>query len=88
MNWEDRLIKLFDDSLLDDVRPESPPITANDRLSSSFLEILDWIDINRREPINNPDDFRERSMLSRLDGLRNNEEKRSFLKHLDRYNLL
>ena len=77
MNWEDRLIKLFDDSLLDDVRPESPPITAND-----------WSDINRREPINNPDDFRERSMLSRLDGLRNNEEKRSFLKHLDRYNLL
>lgn len=48
MDWEKELISLFDDPLLADVRPLPPPITADDHLSNSFLEIVSWVTENRR----------------------------------------
>ena len=88
MNWENNLIELFNDPLLDNVYPLPPRLTPNDHLSTSFLEILDWVEENGREPFNNAKDFKERSLMSRLHGIRNNDEKRIYLKPLDRCNLL
>lgn len=88
MNWEKRLIKLFDDPLLDNVYPLQPPITSYDLLSDSFLKIIEWIEENEREPFDNPDDFKERRVYRRLKNIRCDDEKRIYLKPLDKYNLL
>ena len=66
MDWEKELIALFDDPLLADVRPLPPPLTANDHLSSSFLEIVNWVVENRREPFDESADFKERILFRSL----------------------
>lgn len=88
MDWEKELISLFDDPLLADVRPLPPPITADDHLSNSFLEIVSWVTENRREPIDESDDFKERILFRRLKSIRENEGKRYFLKQFDSIDLL
>lgn len=88
MDWEKELIALFDVPLLADVRPLPPPLTANDHLSSSFLEIVNWVAENRREPFDESVDFKERILFRRLKGIRDNEGKRVFLKQLDTLDLL
>lgn len=88
MDWKNRLIALYDDPLLADIRPLAPRITADDRLAKSFLEICDWIDERGMEPRENSDDFDERSLFRRLKGFRENEEKRAYLKPIDRLKIL
>ena len=88
MNWEIELINLFEDPLLADVRPLPPLVTSDDRLSESFIEIVDWIAESGREPLNESEDFNERSLFRRLDNLRSDYEKRLYLKPLDSYDLL
>lgn len=88
MDWKNRLIALFDDPLLADVRPLAPRITADDRLAKSFLEICDWIEERRMEPRENSDDIYERRLYRRLKGFRENEEKRNYLKSIDRLMIL
>ena len=88
MNWEERLIELFDDPLLANVYPLPPLITSDDRLSESFLEIIEWVEESSKEPLNNPDDFNERILYRRLKNIRSDNEKRLYLKPLDSYNLL
>ena len=88
MNWEERLIELFDDPLLANVYPLPQQITSDDRLSESFLEIIEWVEKTGKEPLGNPDDFNERILYRRLKNIRNDDEKRIYLKPLDKYNLL
>ena len=88
MNWENNLIELFDDPLLANIYPLPPRITSDDRLSQSFLKIIDWMVENGREPNENPEDFKERILFRRLENIRSDEEKRLYLKPLDSYNLL
>lgn len=88
MDWEKELIELFDDPLLADVRPLLPPITADDHLTYSFLEIVSWVTENRREPIDNSDDFKERILFRRLKSVRENDIKRQYLKQFDTLDLL
>lgn len=88
MDWEKELIALFDNPLLADVRPLPPRITSDDRLSESFLEIVTWISENEREPLDNPDDFKERILFRRLKYLRADDEKKLFLNQIDILGLL
>lgn len=88
MNWEERLIELFDDPLLANVYPLPPQVTSDDRLSESFLEIIEWIAKSGKEPLDNPEDFKERILYRRLRNIRSDVEKRNYLKPLDKYNLL
>jgi len=88
MNWEEELIALFDDPLLADVRPLPPRITSDDRLTASFLEITAWVAENGRELMDDSGDFKERILYRRLKSIREDEEKRSYLQHLDSQNLL
>lgn len=88
MNWDKELISLFDDPLLDDVRPTPPPVTADDRLTESFEEINAWYKENGGAPAKDATDFQERLLYRRLQGLREDREKRLYLKSHDIYNLL
>ena len=44
------LLELFDDPLLEGVRPRAAAPTANDRMLQKLAEVTDWIEKNGREP--------------------------------------
>ena len=50
MEWPKKLLELFDDPLLDNVRPKVVAPTANDRIQQKLAEVKDWIANNGREP--------------------------------------
>jgi hypothetical protein len=88
MNWEKELIELFNDPLLSDVYPLPPKITSDDRLVESFIQINQWVEVEKRMPTENNDNFNERILFRRLKNLRNDEEKKCYLKDFDIYSLL
>ena len=69
------------------VKPSSKSKTNDDRLVSSFEEINQFYDLNKREP-QQVNDINERSLFSRLQGIRSNPEKIEALKELDKFKLL
>ncbi len=67
----------------------SPARNADERLLSSFQEIIDFYENNNnQEPTPNPNDVTEFQLYSRLKNLRESEEKMLALASLDKYNLL
>ena len=88
MDWNKELLSLFDDPLLEGVRPLPPAVTSDDRLTESFEEINAWYKEYGSEPEKHSTDFKERLMYRRLKSLREDEEKRAYLKEHDIYNLL
>ncbi len=50
MEWPKELVALFEDPLLEGVRPPAPKITANDRLLKELLRIEEWVENNGRKP--------------------------------------
>ena len=76
-----------DDGLLD--TPEKPqPLTNVDRLERSFVEILDFVRENDREPSPTTMQISERKLGARLEGIRANPEKVEALAQLDDLGLL
>ena len=69
MEWPKELLEIFDDPLLDGVRPKAAALTANDRMQQKLAEVNDWIDKNGREP--RPDgDLKEKLMYAAMTKLR------------------
>ena len=50
VEWPKELLELFDDPLLDGVRPKVAAPTANDRMLQKLVEVNEWIVKNGREP--------------------------------------
>lgn len=50
MDWPKELLELFDDPLLDGVRPKVSAPTADDRLSQKLAEVRAWMAQYGREP--------------------------------------
>lgn len=50
MEWPKELLALFDDPLLEGVRPRAAAPTANDRMLQKLAEVTEWIEKNGREP--------------------------------------
>lgn len=69
------------------VKTSSKSKTNDDRLVSSFEEINQFYDLNNREP-EQVNDINERSLYSRLQGIRSNPEKIEALKEFDKFKLL
>lgn len=86
MEWPQELLDIFEDPLLDDVRPKATTPTANDRLAMKLIEIADWIEFHGREP-QKDGDLSEKLLFASLKSIRNNPNKSS-LKPFDRLNLL
>ncbi|WP_122892833.1 GIY-YIG nuclease family protein [Arcobacter peruensis] len=88
-NNEEKLLEIFNNDPfgLLEVKTRSKTRTEDERLISSFEEINDFYEKNQKEP-ENPRDIKERKLLKRLEGFRNNYEKAISLKDFDKFNLL
>lgn len=73
--------------LLSEAKAKTKSLNEDDRLAGSFEEINDFIKQNGHEP-KKLADMHERTLYSRLEGIRKNHEKIEYLKPCDRYNLL
>lgn len=69
MEWPKELLELFDDPLLDGVRPKVAAPTANDRMQQKLAEVNEWIAKNGREPQKNGD-LKEKMMYAAMTKLR------------------
>ncbi len=70
-----------------DIKAKNQVVTADDRLKASFDEINRFYEIHNREP-KKCTDMNERSLFSRLQGIKENPTKIEALKQYDRFNLL
>jgi len=88
---ESILKEIFDNDpfgLLNIIPKKSAARTSDERLASSFDEINDFIENNKREPKPDPTNISEYKLYSTLKGLRENEEKMIALEPQDKYGLL
>lgn len=70
MEWPEELLELFDDPLLDGVKPKPAAVTADDRTQRKMDEVRAWIDANGREPNVNSKNIREKLMAVALQTLK------------------
>ena len=69
MEWPKELLEIFDDPLLDGVRPKVAAPTANDRMQQKLAEVNNWIAQNGREPSPNGN-LKEKMMYAAMTKLR------------------
>jgi len=72
MEWPKELIEIFEDTLLDDVRPQRVAQTVDDRISKAKAEVDEWIRQHGREP-QCDGDLKEKMMWARLQGINKNK---------------
>ena len=68
--WPAELLELFDDPLLEGVKPKAPPVTADDRMQKKIEELREWIEANGQEPDVNSKSIREKLMAVSLQTLK------------------
>lgn len=73
--------------LLGEAKAKTKSLNENDRLITSFDEINAFVEQEGHEP-KKLADMHERTLYSRLEGIRKNPQKIEYLKQYDRYNLL
>ena len=69
MEWPKELLELFEDPLLDGVRPKVAAPTANDGMQQKLAEVNNWIAKNGRKPQKNGD-LKEKLMFAAMTKLR------------------
>lgn len=68
--WPEDLLELFDDPLLDGVKPKPAAVTADDRTQRKIDELRDWVDQNGREPDVNSNNIKEKLLAVALQTLK------------------
>jgi len=69
MEWPSELLALFDDPLLDGVRPKVAALTGDDRMSQKLEEVQAWIESHGREP-QRTGDLKEKMMWAAMTALK------------------
>ena len=69
MEWPKELLEIFDDPLLDGVRPKTAAPTPNDRMQQKLAEVNNWIAQNGREP-RSDGNLKEKMMYAAMTSLR------------------
>lgn len=69
MEWPKELLEIFDDPLLDGVRPKVAAPTPNDRMRQKLEEVNNWIARNGRKP-RHDGDLKEKMMHAAMTKLR------------------
>lgn len=90
MDFSDDLVKLFeaDEDNLFTPPKKAKQVTPDDRLTTSFNQISDFVQENDRLPDINSDDMQEASLAARLNSIRSNKDKIEALKSVDSLGLL
>ena len=71
MEWPPELLEIFDDPLLEGVRPLTFAITPEDRMGQKLLKLNEWIARYGREP-QKDGLLEEKMMYATMIGLRRN----------------
>lgn len=89
-DFSNELLQLFEseDGVLFAAKDKAKAPTADDRLSQSFLEIIDFVSKTGREPDINADDFAEQLLAKRLESIKCNHDKVTALEKFDSLGLL
>lgn len=89
-DFSKELLELFEseDAVLFVAKDKPKGPTADDRLSQSFLEIVDFVSKNDREPKIDADDFGEQLLAKRLESIKCNHDKVTALEKYDSLGLL
>ena len=69
MEWPKDLLAVFDDPLLDEVRPKVAAPTSDDRMMAKVAAVKHWFAINGREP-HNSGCMKERQMWAAMTALK------------------
>lgn len=86
MEWPKELLDIFDDSILEDVRPKAAPLTVDDKRVKALMEVTQWSEDNGNRRPQNDGDLKERILARTLMALR--RDSKDFLADYDRLNLL
>jgi len=87
MEWPEELLELFDDPILEGVRPKPTAITADDRRVKTLLDITAWSEANNNSiPKINGASLKEKMFAKSLEALR--RDAKDELAAYDRLNLL
>ena len=86
MEWPKELLDIFDDPILDDVRPKVAPLTLDDKRVKAFMEVTQWSEDNGNRKPKNDGDLKERIMARTLMALR--RDSKDLLADYDCLNLL
>lgn len=70
MEWPVELLELFDDPLLDGVKPKPAAVTADDRTQRKIDDLHAWIEANGHEPDVNSRNIKEKLMAVSLQTLK------------------
>lgn len=70
MEWPEDLLELFDDPLLDGVKPKPAAVTADDRTQRKIDEVRAWVEANGREPDVKSRNIKEKLMAVALQTLK------------------
>lgn len=89
-DFSKELLELFEseDAVLFVAKDKPKAPTADDRLAHSFLEIVEFVSKNDREPRINAEDFGEQLLAKRLESIKCNHEKVIALEKYDSLGLL
>ena len=69
MEWPKELLDIFDDPLLDGVRPKVMAPTANDRMNQKLAEVRTWMAQYGREP-QRSGNLKEKMMYAAMSALK------------------
>jgi hypothetical protein len=69
MEWPKELLEIFEDPLLDGVRPKASAPTADDRVRQKLEELKTWMALHGREPGRNGD-LKEKMMWATMTKLK------------------
>lgn len=70
--WPKELLDLFDDPLLEGVRPKPAAVTADERTMGKIESVKKWIESNGREPQQDSRNITEKLMWKSLETLKKN----------------
>lgn len=88
IDWEAELQAILAEPFFDDVKPVKRHTTSSDRLVNSFLEVLDFVDAEGREPSENAETLEELKLFRTLRSIRADESKRRICQSVDTIGLL
>ena len=86
-DWDAELQDILSDPFFDDVKPVRRQTTSHDRLVNSFLEILNFVEAEGREPSENGP-LEEQKLFRTLRSIRNDENKLLLCQRVDDVGLL
>lgn len=87
-DWDSELQAILADPFFDDVKPVKRRVTSSDRLVNSFIEVLDFVEKEGREPSEKAESLEELKLFRTLRSIRTDENKRNACISVDTAGLL